>query len=73
MSGIVSLGRSLVDYPLGRSLVNQPIPLSFKDNIGTAALGTTALKTAALGTAALGTTALKKSFINYRLQKSLAD
>ena len=63
VSRIVSLGRSLVDYPLGRSLVNQSVSLSFKDDIGTAALGT-----AALGTAALG-----KSFINYPLRKSLAD
>ena len=38
VSGIVSLGKNLVNYPLGRSLVNQPVPLSFRDNIKIAVL-----------------------------------
>ena len=54
------------------------MPLSFKDDIGNAALGNTALGNAALGTAALGTvalgsTVLGKSLINQPLAQCLLD
>ena len=59
------------------------MPLSFKDDIGNAALGTTALGNAALRNAALGTTALgtvalgsivlRKSLINQPLAQCLLD
>ena len=46
--------------------VNRSIPLSFQDDIGTAALGTVALRTAVLGNTALG-----RSLINQPLPLSL--
>ena len=51
----------------------QPMPLSFKDDIGNAALGNVALGTAALGTVALGSIVLGKSLINQPLTQCLLD
>ena len=55
-------------------IVDRSIPLSFKDDIGTAAPGTAALGIAALGTTALGTTALGTAALgSTALGKNLVD